>query len=85
MKWVFDALKILANNPTVPGVVLRDAINEIEQLQVIITKKDFEISCKAKEITRLVIKSDSLGDECAELAKNLREAREAIKQLASDK
>lgn len=34
MKWELDALKMLAKNPTVPGVALRDAIREIERLEV---------------------------------------------------
>jgi hypothetical protein len=32
MKWELGALKILARNPTVPGIALRDAIEEIELL-----------------------------------------------------
>lgn len=33
MKWELGALKILARNDTVPGVALRDTIQEIEHLQ----------------------------------------------------
>jgi hypothetical protein len=33
MKWELDALKLLAKNPTVPGIALQDAIGEIERLQ----------------------------------------------------
>jgi hypothetical protein len=33
MNWELGALKILAKNTAVPGVVLRDAIGEIEKLQ----------------------------------------------------
>jgi Mg2+ and Co2+ transporter CorA len=32
MNWELDALKILAKNPTVPGIALRDTIGEIERL-----------------------------------------------------
>ena len=35
MKWELGALKILARNDTVPGIALRDAIEEIERLQKI--------------------------------------------------
>jgi len=33
MNWTIGALKILARNPTVPGVALRDAVKEIERLR----------------------------------------------------
>ena len=33
MKWELDALKILAKNPTVPGVALQDAVSEIAKLR----------------------------------------------------
>jgi hypothetical protein len=33
MKWELGALKILAKNPTVPGVALKDAVDEIERLR----------------------------------------------------
>lgn len=33
MKWDLDALKMLARNPTVPGMALADAISEIVKLQ----------------------------------------------------
>lgn len=36
MIWELDALKMLANNPTVPGIALRDAITEIERLRAAI-------------------------------------------------
>lgn len=36
MMWELDALKMLANNPTVPGIALRDAITEIERLRAAI-------------------------------------------------
>jgi len=34
MNWELDALKMLAKNPTVPGVALKDTIEEIEKLRV---------------------------------------------------
>ena len=33
MNWELDALKMLAKNPTVPGIALKDAIGEIERLE----------------------------------------------------
>lgn len=33
MKWKLEELKILARNPTVPGIALQDAISYIEDLK----------------------------------------------------
>lgn len=44
MKWELDALRVLAKNPTVPGVALQDAIGEIDRLNKVIQKQKDLIS-----------------------------------------
>lgn len=43
MKWKLDALKMLAKNPTVPGIALKDAISEIERLSQQLAKAQARI------------------------------------------
>lgn len=49
MKWELDALKMLAKNPTVPGVALRDAISEIEKLHNKLDQEHAEL-CVAQQV-----------------------------------
>lgn len=46
MKWELGALKILARNETVPGIALRDAIEEIERLERLIANEKARKNCK---------------------------------------
>jgi hypothetical protein len=50
MKWEIGALKILARNPTVPGIALRDAIEEIETLQDRLKRTEDNVSALKGEL-----------------------------------
>jgi hypothetical protein len=54
MKWELDALKMLAKNPTVPGIALADAVHEIERLRVVLAKASKRADL-AEEIVERVI------------------------------
>lgn len=61
MKWELDALKILAKNPTVPGIALQDAISEIERLQ---RKNNKATPARVKQLeAALIAERKSLLDE----------------------
>lgn len=46
MKWELGALKILARNETVPGIALRDTIQEIERLRVMVYQLEVQLPKK---------------------------------------
>lgn len=66
MKWELEALKILARNPSVPGIALQDTVEEIERL----TKRErrdcaaiIELRKNLKDANKKLDSADSLLEE----------------------
>jgi phage host-nuclease inhibitor protein Gam len=69
MNWELGALKILAKNTAVPGVVLRDAIGEIEKLQ--------------KSRNRSIEENGKLRADRASLRAELAECQELLVEMVN--